>query len=388
MSSSHRWDLPKVLALTTLAAGGPVLAGSPARAVAVQTAAPAAAPIAERLARVRNDVLTGQRLAESIPELHRILAAEPQLAEAHVLLGLAHAGGGDREMLGEAVAEFRQALELDASLVAARFYLARVYIDMSQPERARDEMQIALKALPNQPQFLSVLGEAERLLGDAAKAADLQRQAIATDASFAQARYYLGLAQLDLGQHADAVANFEGLLKSGVTVPDVFFGLGAAYLATSRPAMAINALVDGLKQVPARHDMRLKLVRAYRLTGALAKADEQLKLTLPQGTPMQASSFYQELQRDIHLETGLLRAQQKQLTAAVAAFKSALDIDPAFGPAHRELATVYRRLGQPTLAAAHEAEARRLGSAAPPAAAGGRGAGAQAPPNPGRGRAQ
>jgi tetratricopeptide (TPR) repeat protein len=341
--------------------------------------------VADRLARVRSDVLAGQRLAEAIPELHRILAIDPASAEAHVLLGLAHAGGGAKEMMGEAVAEFRQALELDPSLVPARFYLARVYLDLSQPERAKEQMQLALERMPNQPQFLAMLGEAERQLEDPTAGEQLQRRALAADPSFSQARYYLGLALVDLGKRTEAIAEFEGLLRSGVTVPDVYFGLGSAYLAAGRNADAINAIGEGLKTVPDRHDMRIKLARAYRLTGALAKADEQIKLTLPEGTPLQASSFYQELERDLYFEEGLLRAAQKRLAASVEALQRALAIDPEFGPAHRELALVYRRQGQAALAAKHEGEARRLGSPVPAPA---RGA-APAPATPAsRGRAQ
>src|SRR5690348_9631545 len=71
-----------------------------------QTATPAPT-LQDRVARVRNEIFTRpDRANASVKELHDILASDPNLAEAHLLLGLVHASRGTSEMRAEAAAEF------------------------------------------------------------------------------------------------------------------------------------------------------------------------------------------------------------------------------------------------------------------------------------------
>ena len=48
---------------------------------------------------------------DDVIALKRVLGDDPKSVEAHVLLGLAYRGLGTQEMLAEAVAELRQALQ-------------------------------------------------------------------------------------------------------------------------------------------------------------------------------------------------------------------------------------------------------------------------------------
>ena len=168
--------------------------------ISAQSAA-SAPPIQERLNRVRADLFSAApHVADDVKELKEILGAEPRSVEAHVLLGMAYRALGTQEMLAEAVAEFRQTIELDASFVPARFYLAHVYLDLGRASRAKEELLAALEKAPGNPQFTALLGEAERQLKNPAKAVELLRQALQADASLVEAHYYLGLALFDAGQ--------------------------------------------------------------------------------------------------------------------------------------------------------------------------------------------
>src|SRR6187402_361286 len=88
----------------------------------------AAAPpptIQERIDRVKADLYSRtDRLGENVTELKQILALDPRSADAHMLLGIAYSTWGSRELKGDAVGEFRQALDLNPRLVEVRFYLA------------------------------------------------------------------------------------------------------------------------------------------------------------------------------------------------------------------------------------------------------------------------
>ena len=49
--------------------------------------------------------------------------------------------------------ELRQALALNPELTQARMILARIYLDLARASRARDELQVALEKVPNNPQL-------------------------------------------------------------------------------------------------------------------------------------------------------------------------------------------------------------------------------------------
>ena len=162
-----------ILAFGLLAA---VLAGLPGRAAA--QAPPA--PTRERINRIGADLFSSTpHPTEAIAELKKILAAEPESAEAHLLLGLAYRIEGKPDLLGEAVAELRQSLALNPEIGLARLSLA--IPRHGRPARARDELNTALERTPNQPQLLALLGETERQLGNTDRAIELTRQALAVD---------------------------------------------------------------------------------------------------------------------------------------------------------------------------------------------------------------
>ncbi len=314
--------------------------------VAWQVAA-APPPIQQRLDRVRADLFsTAEHLAEDVLDLKAILAIDPRLAEAHVLLGIAYSTQGSKDLKGEAIGEFRQALDLDPGLVSVRFYLAHLYLDLGRAARAREELEAALVKAPGNPEFLALLGEAERQLKNPARAVEVTRQALKADESFAQARYYLGLALLDLGQRDDAIKEMEQVVRAGPTVTDAYLTLGNAYVEAGRGADAIETLIQGLRIDARRPELHIALARAYRTHGLLDKADAQLALGLPKRATLAASSDYpyQEVELDYQLELGQLRLQRGRLAAAAQAFRKVLELEPQHEAATRGLAEVNRRL--------------------------------------------
>ena len=103
---------------------------------------------------------------EAIADCRRAVGIDPQSGSAHMLLGEAHLALHSPGMIAEAKAELRQALDRDPSLVWARFYRAKVYLDTGRPDKAKGELEEALKTRPGVSHFLSLLGEAERKLGN------------------------------------------------------------------------------------------------------------------------------------------------------------------------------------------------------------------------------
>jgi len=334
------------------------------RLLAASQAVASKPSIQERLNRIREGLFSGTgHTDEAIKELKEILAIDPGSAEGHLLLGIAYRTKGSPELTGEAIAELRQALAIDSSFVPARFYLAHIYLDLGRAERAREELDTALAQSPGNPQFLALLGEAERQLKDPRRSLELNRQALQIDPAFAEARYYLGLALYDLGQRDEAIKELEQVVQSGPTVADAYLSLGTAYLEAGRFDKALEVLLQGTKVDPARADIRIQMSRAYRSKGLLARAEEQLKLAAPKGASTLPSSFsqFQNVELDFYLEQGLVKLQRGQLEVAAGAFRKVLDIDSNHGPANRYLAEVYLRQGLYTRASEYSIRAEKLG---------------------------
>ena len=326
-----------------------------AAGVAWQAAAPLAT-IQERLDRVKAELYSRtDRLNENVKELKQILALDPRSADGHLLLGIAYSTWGSKELKGEAVGEFRQALDLNPRLVQVRFFLAHLYLDLGRAVRAREELEAALAQTPGNPEFLALLGESERQLKNPSRAVEVTRQALQADSTFAPARFYLGLALLDAGQRDEAIKELEQVVRAGAPVTDAYRALGSAYIEAGRTAEAIETLSQGLRVDSASSEMRIALARAYRSQGRLEKADAQLTLGKPAfakasaGKPNAASASsadypYQQVEIDFHLERGMIKLQRGQLAAAAEAFQKVLALEPDHEAAIRELAEVNRRL--------------------------------------------
>jgi tetratricopeptide (TPR) repeat protein len=303
--------------------------------------------VQERLDRVRAELFSRpDRVHENVGELKQVLAIDPRSADAHMLLGIAYAALGTKELKGEAIGELRQALELNPRLVEVRFYLARLYLDLGRPGRAREELDAALEQMPGHPEFLALLGETERRLKNPRRAIEVTRQALQADQTFGPARYYLGLALLDAGQRDEGIKELEQIVRAGAPVADAYLALGGAYTDAGRGAEAADILSRGLRIEPARPDLHIALARAYRSMGQLEKADAQLTLGNPKRAPLADSSDYpyQQVELDFHLERGLVKLGRGQLAAAAEAFKKVLALEPSHDAATRGLAEATRRL--------------------------------------------
>jgi tetratricopeptide (TPR) repeat protein len=344
-------------AATTIAS-----AQTPSPAPSTGTASPAPS-LKDRLDRIRSQVYASPTgLRDAVPELQQILAADPSIAEAHLLLGAAYRTAGTEIMMGEAKAELQQAIELDPGLIAARLLLAQTYFDLGRYENARDEANVALRQVPGQAQFLAILGEAERHLGDPARAKALASLALEADSTLTQAHYYRARAMLDLGERDDAIKELEGVVRSGAEVPDVFLYLGIAYIDANRLDEAVASLTEGASIAPASREMTIELGRAYRLKGQLADAEHQLTQAKSTETHVQVTPEYQRVETLLNLEWGLLRLKQGRLQAAATALNTAITMNPNDGASHRALAEVYLRQGAYAKARDEAAQAKTLGA--------------------------
>jgi tetratricopeptide (TPR) repeat protein len=302
----------------------------------------------------------------ALKELKKALALNPQSAAAHQLLGQAYLMHGSYEMLSEAKAEFVQALAIDPNLIWARFYLARIYLDLDLPQKAKDQLEPALQTRPNVPHLLSLLGEANRKLGNPALSIEQNKKALEVDPSFFLAHYYLGLAYLDLKRDDDAIRELEAAVKPGLPAPEMYLTLGAVYFQKGDLDRAIELYQKAVAADPAKPEGHLRLAQAYRLKKRLDRALKELAEALSDGQRFLTTPYYQQLQVEIFFERGLVCQEQGARSQAIGAYLKVLELDPHHGPSHRQLAEVFFQQGEYARSLEHALKADELKSPVEP----------------------
>jgi tetratricopeptide (TPR) repeat protein len=302
----------------------------------------------------------------ALAELKKAVALDTNSAAAHQLLGQAYLLQNTYEAMGEAKAELVQALALDPNLIWARFYLARIYLDLGQPRKAKEQLEAGLSARPNVPHLLSLLGEANRQLGDPALAAEQNQRALEIDPSFFAARYYLGLAYLELRREDEAIRELEAAAKSDQPIPDLYLTLGSVYTQKGDLERAVSFYQKAVAAAPDRPEGRLKLGQAYRRMKLLAQALEQLRLATPEGGQFLSTPYYQQLQTEIFFERGLTLQEQGASDQAIENYAKAIELTPQFGSAHRHLAEALFHKGEYARALEHAIKADELKSPVEP----------------------
>jgi tetratricopeptide (TPR) repeat protein len=299
---------------------------------------------------------------QTVRECKAVLAVNPRSAPAHLLLGQAYLTRGDIAMIAEAKAELQQALDLDAGLIWARFYLARVYLDQGINEKARDQLERGLKDRPDIPHFLSLLGEVDRKLGNPSASLELNRRALTIDANLTPAHYYLALAHLDLKQDDAAIAELQSAVDSRYVTPEMYVALADLDVKRHKFADAENLCRKAIALDASRPEAHLMVARVYNAQRAADRALAALRLVLPEGKAFPASAFYAGIQADVCFEQGIAYQTKGLPVQAMEAYSRALEFDPNRGEAHRHLAELYLTEGDSAHALEHAIAAEKLGA--------------------------
>ena len=270
---------------------------------------------------------------------------DTQSAAAHFLLAQAYLAMRSASMVAEAKAELQQALDIDDTLIWARFYLAKVYLDIGRPDKAKQELEQALNTRPGVAHFLSLLGEAERKLGHPAGAIELHRKALAADPKMNTAHYYIALALMDLKREDEAITELEESLRSPYVASDLYLTLGSLYAQHKRFREAEELCRKAIALEPERSEGYLNLAQLFNAQNQSGKALAALRQALPEGKTFASSAYYQKLQADIHFEFGRAYAVKGAAGEAVLAFERCVAMDSGRAEAHRRLAGLYRSHG-------------------------------------------
>jgi len=312
----------------------------------------------EALVRLKacSDSLQHNQAQQAVRECKDAVGIDGQSGSAHMLLGQAYLALRSAGMIAEAKAELQQAVDLDPTLIWARFYLAKVYLDTGRPDKAKGELEQALKARPGVAHFLSLLGEAERKLGAPETALAWHKKALAADPKMNTVHYYTALAYMDLKKDDEAISELEASIQSPFVAPELYLTLGSLYVQRKRYREAEELCRKAIALDPAHTESFLNLAQLFNAQRLSSKALDALYQALPPGKTFPTSPYYQQLQADIHFEFGRAWAAKGNPREAIAAYVRCLSLDAGRPATHRNLAELYQRQGD----SAHAAEQMAL----------------------------
>jgi cytochrome c-type biogenesis protein CcmH len=175
----------------------------------------------------------------------------------------------------EAITRLEAELQRDPNQVDGLRLLARAYLQQQQPVKARDAYTRAVRLAPEDPDLLAESAEARALADpqrrfDADAIAQLQA-ALKLQPMHQRARWFLGVAQRQRGEHAAAASTWEPLLAV----------VDASTAAALRPQLDAARSDAGLPPLPARQTAPAATAAAGPGLRVNVAIDPQLAQKLP-----------------------------------------------------------------------------------------------------------
>jgi cytochrome c-type biogenesis protein CcmH len=191
--------------------------------------------------------------------------------------------------LDEAVARLEAELRRDPNQVDGLRLLARAYLQQQQPARANDAYTRALRLAPDDADLLAESAEAraathpQRRLDDEA-VARLQA-ALKVQPMHQRARWFLGIAQRQRGQHTEAARTWEPLLAvvNASTAAALRPQVDAARADAGLPPLPASPAAPGAAPSPA---LRVRVAVDASLAQRMPDASVFVIARVPGGPPM------------------------------------------------------------------------------------------------------
>lgn len=283
----------------------------------------------ERLVDLAIAYFGAQQYEKALVSAQKALVVAPNNAGAHQMLGKTFFMLGD---VGKSITELEIAAKLAPNDLDVVYTLGIAYLRNRQPAAAKQLYNSLVKLFGEQPQLHVIIGRAYRQSGLLADAAEEFKKAIALDANFPRAHYYLGITYLlDEGQSKTSEALEEFKLEVAAN-PDEFFAnyyLGVVYNFQRQWEQSITFLQKASTVQPDNPDPYFQLSQAYQELNNHERAIEVLRKSIALNPHLahnkgQVTTAHHRLAQSL-LKTGQTEAGRKELRIAsdlkVEAFK-------------------------------------------------------------------
>ncbi len=237
--------------------------------------------------------------------------------------------------------------DLQSALQSASVSLARGDLDS-----ARTACEAVLESDPGQPGALHMLGFVYLTTGDAARGAELIRQALAVQPQNFHGLLHLGNALKALGQVEEAVASYQRAIELSPGLAEAHNNLGNALRQLGREPEAREAFEQGLAAEPENFLLLYNLARLFLYERDWPSARKLLDRVVQLNAAI--SSAWLDLSR--------CASYQGDLIAARAACEKAIELEPASASSYLELGNIQQRQGMPEEAVVSYEKAIELNS--------------------------
>jgi tetratricopeptide (TPR) repeat protein len=151
----------------------------------------------------------------------------------------------------KALADFDQALKLDASFAEANFNKAMVFVHKGDLSGAIDQFTVALKIDPRYSDALKGRASAYKKKGDVKSAIADYSTAIQVNPNDENIFYNRGVIYLKQQNYNDAIADFSSTLKLQPVFPEAYVNRAVAFTALNKWADAKKDFQKAIEQDPA-----------------------------------------------------------------------------------------------------------------------------------------
>jgi tetratricopeptide (TPR) repeat protein len=154
------------------------------------------------------------------------------------------------------------------------------------------------------------------------------QKALSIKADQAGAHFYLGIAYAQMGQDAEALKEFEAEIPLSPAQDAAYSNAAAIYEKQGNLAKALEYYKKAAEIAPNRAELHASMATIYEKQGNQAAAQAEYK-ALAEADPQHAAVTW--------FNIGAIAKNNDRNEEAVKAFQKAIEIDPAYAVAHREL---------------------------------------------------
>jgi tetratricopeptide (TPR) repeat protein len=202
-----------------------------------------------------------------------------------------HIGSIQSELthLDEALAAYRQAVQLAPESSEGRIRLGKAYFDSNRLEEAQAEFERAVQAAPNNKEAHLGLSGAFLARGQRERAAAAAERAVKLDTSNSRALYLLGTALIRMGRREEGQARLQEFARIESRIQEVErrnVAIDAISLAAIRALRegngngAIQKLIQGIASYPDSSRLHMNLAMVLSRVGQHQRAVETLESML------------------------------------------------------------------------------------------------------------
>ena len=201
-------------------------------------------------------------------------------------------------------------------------YIARLYNEMNQPDKAENALRKGLEGSPNEPDVLSALADTLVSQSKWDQAIRILNKVFTTSTKTlqkSQALYHLGLVYTELKDWGRAVDSLKRSQVLDPTNDDVLLALGRVYTLQEQPHKAVSIYKSALRLNPSNNKLLQQTAKLYIRLGLLSEAEEILNNLIESSKSTSENTYF------AYYNLGKIHKERKDYNSSINYFKKVLE---------------------------------------------------------------